>query len=83
MLSLVKSVESILGDALALPPLERQRLLRRLVESLDEDPEEPGAEDAWAELIARRIADLDAGRATVIDARDALAKARAEFRKQG
>jgi putative addiction module component (TIGR02574 family) len=72
----VTKLESILNDALALPANERGRLIQRLIESLDDGQDETDSEDAWAEVIARRIADLDAGRAKVVDAKAAIAAAR-------
>jgi len=48
------TIDSILGDALALPPADRGRL--RLIDSLDEGEEDPTAKDAWAAVIVRRIA---------------------------
>lgn len=76
-------LESLLHDALRLPADERGVLVRRLIESLDEPAEaEDGAEDAWAEVIARRIAELDAGRARVVDAKSAIAAAREEMARR-
>ncbi len=70
------TVDSVLREALALPPEERGEVIQRSIESLDTGEDDLSAEDAWAELIAKRIADLDAGRATVLDAKAALVRAR-------
>lgn len=75
-------LELILNDALALPVVERGRLVQRLIESLDDGQQEADTEDAWAELIARRIADLDAGRAKVVDAKAAIAAARQDLARR-
>lgn len=76
-------LESLLHDALSLSAGERGVLIRRLIESLDEPAEiEDDAEDVWAEVIARRIAELDAGRARVVDARSAIATAREELARR-
>lgn len=74
--------DSILNDALALPAADRGRLIQRLIESLEDWEEEADAEDQWAELIARRIADLDAGKARTTDGKAAIAKAREELARR-
>lgn len=76
------TVDSILNDALSLPPAERGHIIQRLIESLDDGADEVDTEDAWAEVIARRLADLDAGRAKVIDGKAAIAEARQELAKR-
>jgi putative addiction module component (TIGR02574 family) len=50
---------------LALSEEERAELASSLIDSLDSTIEE-GAEDAWDREIARRIADLDSGRAKTV-----------------
>jgi len=55
----------LLQKALALPEEERTALVRSLIESLEEVAD-PGAERAWDEEIARRIADLDSGTAKTV-----------------
>ena len=67
---------AILNEALKLPPADRGRIIRRLIESFDDGLDEADADDAWAEVIARRLAELDAGRATVIVGKAAIAEAR-------
>lgn len=76
------TADSILNDALSLPPAERGRIIQRLIESLDDGADETDTEDAWAEVIARRLADLDAGRAKVIDGKAAIAEARQELARR-
>ena len=58
------NVDKLIAQALALTPVEREVLIRRLVISLDGDPEDtPEAiAKAWDDEIARRVADMDAGR---------------------
>jgi hypothetical protein len=74
-------VESVLKDALALSPEDQARLLRELIDRLG--PRAPlGDEDLVAERLARRIAALDAGTEPVLDAKEALAKARAQLRRR-
>ena len=51
-------------QALQLTPKERSELAHRLIVSLDGEPEDSPAAitKAWDEEIARRVADMDAGR---------------------
>ena len=62
------NVDKLIAQALALTPVEREVLIRRLVISLDGDPEDtPEAiAKAWDDEIARRVAEIDAGRAQLI-----------------
>ena len=72
------SFHEIIASALQLPWAEREQIVEALQESLidemiDHGPEEPAAEveAAWSEEIARRIADIDSGRAKTIPSKDA------------
>ena len=60
-----RDASQILEDALRLPVEARAALAGSLIESLDETVDE-NAEAEWAEEIARRIADLDSGKAKTI-----------------
>lgn len=55
----------LLEKALKLPVGARAALAGSLIESLDEVIDE-NAEDAWAEEIARRVRELDSGKAKTI-----------------
>jgi putative addiction module component (TIGR02574 family) len=55
----------ILEAALKLPPEARAAIAGSLIESLDEEVDE-NAEAEWAEEIARRVEDLDSGKAKTI-----------------
>jgi putative addiction module component (TIGR02574 family) len=55
----------LLQKALNLPEEERTSLVRSLIESLEEVADQ-GTERAWDEEIARRIADLDSGKAKTV-----------------
>ncbi|OGA30167.1 MAG: hypothetical protein A3I01_14265 [Betaproteobacteria bacterium RIFCSPLOWO2_02_FULL_65_24] len=61
MAAILKEIES---QALQLSPPERSELIHRLIVSLEGEPEEsPEAiAKAWDEEIARRVADMEAGR---------------------
>jgi putative addiction module component (TIGR02574 family) len=78
----MRSLDTLLQEVLALPLPDKTVVIRRLVESLDDAKAEPGTEDAWAEVVARRIEDLDAGRTKLIDGKSAIKKARAELRRR-
>lgn len=72
--------QHVLDQALALPLEERARLALRLTESLD-GPNDEGAEAAWAKVLARRVAEVEAGTAELVSAEDAVARARARIRR--
>jgi len=55
--------EQLFRDALELEPAERTELLELLIDSLDglDAESDEDVEEAWAEEIDKRIAELDAG----------------------
>ena len=65
-------LEELENQALRLSPKERGELIHRLIVSLDGAPEEsPEAiAKAWDEEIARRVADMEAGRTKWIPAEE-------------
>lgn len=69
MAALLQKLEN---QALQLSPKERSELIHRLIVSLDGTPEEsPEAiVKAWDEEIARRVADMEAGRTKWIPAEE-------------
>jgi putative addiction module component (TIGR02574 family) len=68
-----RQVEVLEAEAMKLTAEERARLADRLIASLSEDAQ---VEEAWAVEVERRIAEIEAGRATVIPAAEAIARAR-------
>jgi putative addiction module component (TIGR02574 family) len=71
--------EQLLEQALQLKKEERHRLAEALVDSLESaTPDEIAA--AWEVEIERRIDDLDAGRAVLVDGDAVLAEARERLR---
>ena len=62
------NVDKLIAQALTLTPIEREALIRRLAISLDGDPEDTPEviAKAWDDEIARRVAEIDAGRAQLI-----------------
>ena len=69
-------LEELEAQALKLSPRERSELVHRLIVSLEGDPEDsPEAiAQAWDEEIARRVADMDAGKTVWIPAEDVFAR---------
>ena len=65
-----KMIEELEAQALKLTPQERSELAHRLIVSLEGEPEDtPEAiAKAWDEEIARRVADMEAGRTEWIPA---------------
>jgi putative addiction module component (TIGR02574 family) len=73
MAAILKEIED---QALSLSPKERGELIHRLIVSLEceaEDTPEAIAQ-AWDEEIARRVADMDAGKTTWIPAEEVFAR---------
>ena len=66
-------LEMLKAQALKLSPEERAQLAERLIASVFQDNE---IEDAWAVEVERRIKEIEAGRAQLIPAADAIARAR-------
>jgi putative addiction module component (TIGR02574 family) len=70
----MSDLAKVLKEALSLDVQDRAALAERLLASLDElDPEE--ADRLWAEEAERRLAELRAGRASVIAAEEVHKKA--------
>lgn len=69
-------LEELENRALQLSPEERGELIHRLIVSLEGEPEDtPEAiAQAWDEEIARRVADMDAGKTVWIPAEEVLAR---------
>ncbi|MGE3298545.1 MAG: addiction module protein [Porticoccaceae bacterium] len=70
------NLEQIEALALGLPPKERGELAHRLIVSLDGEPDGTPEEiaQAWDEEIARRVADMEAGRTKWIPAEEVFAE---------
>jgi hypothetical protein len=65
-------LDKIEAEALQLAPEERVRLADRLLASVSVDP---GVEEAWAEEVEPRLAEVEAG-APLVSLEDAVARAR-------
>jgi putative addiction module component (TIGR02574 family) len=69
------TLEAVAHDALILTPDERLALARRLLDSVDLEPE-PGDEAAWEAEIIRRIAQFKASESEPIPAGEVFARLR-------
>jgi putative addiction module component (TIGR02574 family) len=67
------TMEQLRSQVLTLSEPERAELAHELIKSLDA-PADEGVEEAWDREIVRRIAQIDAGQAKLLD--------REEFRKR-
>jgi len=74
-------IEELEAQALKLPPKERSELIHRLIVSLEGEPEDtPEAiAKAWDDEIARRVADMEAGRTEWIPADEVMKEVRARI----
>lgn len=64
---MTQEATELLKKALALSSEERAQLVDSLLESLEDTNDDPAAvEAAWNDEIARRIADLDSGKAETV-----------------
>ena len=69
------TLDAVAQDALDLPPDQRLALARKLLDSVDLEPD-PGAEAAWEAEIAQRIARFKAGESKPIPAGEVFARLR-------
>ena len=78
MVAILKEIES---QALQLSPPERSELIHRLIVSLEGKPQDtPEAiARAWDDEIARRVADMEAGRTEWIPADEVMSRLRAKI----
>jgi putative addiction module component (TIGR02574 family) len=70
-------LEAVQAQALMLPAEERALLADRLIASLFKSDE---IEQAWAAEVERRIVEIEGGRAQLVPAPDAIARARAAIK---
>ena len=79
MPQMTPQVSELLEKALTLSSHERGLLIDRLVESLDDEPAEQGAEEAWADEIKRRVEDIRSGKVKTIPGEQVLRELAEEF----
>jgi putative addiction module component (TIGR02574 family) len=72
-------LEDLKARALKLSPPDRDDLLRTLIASMDGEPEDTpqAVANAWADEIARRVADLETHKTGGIPAEEVFAEIRA------
>jgi len=73
-------LDTVRQDALRLSENDRAALLRDLVSSLD-GPEDSDAAKAWDIELCRRISEIEAGSATLLEADDVLQRAKDRLKK--
>ena len=65
MISMTRNLKELFREAVHLPERDRAALAGLLIESLEPAPEQD-VEAAWSREIARRVAELDAGKVETI-----------------
>jgi putative addiction module component (TIGR02574 family) len=76
-LTMDTELEKLEAEALKLEPGERAALAQQLLASLEEDAD---IEEAWAEEVERRIAEVEKGAVQLIPIDEALARVRAALK---
>jgi putative addiction module component (TIGR02574 family) len=71
-------LEVLEAEILQLAPVERSHLLRRLIASLDSDPE---VEEAWEREADRREGELESGSVSAVSGQEAIARLRARIQR--
>lgn len=72
-----RPLEALAEEVLQLPTEARSKLLDRVVASLDADRKR---DEAWDALAARRDAEIESGRDSVVSGPEVLARLRAELK---
>ena len=70
------TVEALEAEVLSLPAAQRARLVEKLIASLDADPD---VENAWAQEVEKRYAEIESGAVALLSGSESLARLRAEF----
>ena len=65
MITMSERTESVINEALSLPPVERAELIERLYESMRSERERE-IEQAWAQESERRIDELQSGKESTV-----------------
>lgn len=74
------TLEKVRSDALNLPEAERAELAYNLVVSLD-GPPDANVEKAWDSEILRRLSEIDAGTANLVDRKELQRRIRARINR--
>lgn len=75
------TLEKLRSEALRLPEPERAELAHELVKSLDA-PADSDAAEAWEREILRRLGEIEAGTATLIDREELRRRMRARMSRR-
>ena len=75
------TLEKLRSEALRLPEQERAELAHELVKSLD-SPADADAAEAWEREILRRLGEIEAGTATLIDREELRRRMRARMSRR-
>ena len=73
------SLKQLKSDLVKLSDGDKESLIEFLIQSLD-GPKDPDAEQAWAEELAKRNAEFEAGTAVLKPAEQSLKEAREQLR---
>jgi putative addiction module component (TIGR02574 family) len=81
MANMTPEMSDVLARAKQLSAHERELLIDRLVESLDEEPSEEGAEEAWDQEIKSRVDEIRSGKAKMIPGEEVERELAARMRR--
>lgn len=70
------TIEELEAEALGLPTVQRARLVEKLIASLDIEPD---VENAWAEEVEKRHAEIESGAVSLLPGAETLARLKSEF----
>ena len=79
MSRMTPEASEILAKAMQLTSHERGLLIDQLIDSLDEGPVDPGAEEAWAQEIKSRVDDIRSGKVKLVPGEQFLKELADEF----
>src|SRR6266566_7463852 len=81
MSQMTREASEVLARAMQLSARERGFLIDQLIESLDEGADEPGAEEAWAHEIKRRVDEIRSGKVKMIPGEEVERELAARLRR--
>jgi len=81
MPQMTPKTSEVLAQAMQLSPQERELLIDKLVESLDEGPAEAGTEEAWGDEIKRRVDEIRSGKVKLIPGEEVERRIAARMRR--
>jgi putative addiction module component (TIGR02574 family) len=81
MANMTPEMSDVLARAKQLSAHERELLIDRLVESLDEEPAEEGVAEAWDQEIKSRVDEIRSGKAKMIPGEEVERELAARMRR--